>query len=174
MKKTFTLIEMLIVIVIIGILAAALIPRLQSVQWRARDTKRKADFNQIGNALSIYSLDNGRYPWVPAWTTWSVYSNSLAYGASWIIGITWYITSIPWDPLNVGGHPWDWVSNSTYSYGYLWKQWKTYALFWTLETTTDQDRCWYQNYKRPNSDTTTQSCSSGSLSRMYVKSDLWP
>lgn len=56
-KKSFTLIEMLIVIVIIGILAAALIPRLQSVQGRARDTKRKADMNQIYNGLSIYQLD---------------------------------------------------------------------------------------------------------------------
>lgn len=57
-KKAFTLIEMLIVIVIIGILAAALIPRLVSVQGRARDTKRKADLQQIGTALAIYKLDN--------------------------------------------------------------------------------------------------------------------
>ncbi|MEI7477147.1 MAG: prepilin-type N-terminal cleavage/methylation domain-containing protein [bacterium] len=46
-KKSFTLIEMLIVVVIIGILAAALIPRLQSVQARARDIKRIADIHQI-------------------------------------------------------------------------------------------------------------------------------
>ncbi|MEI7477517.1 MAG: prepilin-type N-terminal cleavage/methylation domain-containing protein [bacterium] len=60
-KKAFTLIEMLIVVVIIGILAAALIPRLQSVQARARDTKRKADLHQIGTALAIYKEDNGSY-----------------------------------------------------------------------------------------------------------------
>ena len=57
-KKTFTLIEMLIVIVIIGILAAALVPRLQSVQARARDTKRKADIRTIYNANEVYKLDN--------------------------------------------------------------------------------------------------------------------
>ena len=57
LKKTFTLIEMLIVIVIIGILAAALIPRLQSVQERARDTRRKTDISAIYNALQIVLLD---------------------------------------------------------------------------------------------------------------------
>ena len=61
-SKTFTLIEMLIVIVIIGILAAALVPRLNSVQGRARDTKRKTDLLQIYNANEIYFSDNNKYP----------------------------------------------------------------------------------------------------------------
>lgn len=61
LKKGFTLIEMLIVVVIIGILAAALIPRLQGIQGRARDTKRKADLSQIGTAAAVYKSDNGSY-----------------------------------------------------------------------------------------------------------------
>ena len=61
-SDAFTLIEMLIVIVIIGILAAALVPRLQSVQSRARDTKRKADMRQLFNANEVYYNDNGKYP----------------------------------------------------------------------------------------------------------------
>ena len=61
-KKAFTLVEMLIVIVIIGILAAALIPKLQGMQGRARDVARKADLNQLGTAFQVYQVDLGTYP----------------------------------------------------------------------------------------------------------------
>ncbi len=60
-KRSFTLIEMLIVIVIIGILASALVPRLISVQGRARDTRRKTDLKNIYNANEIYLADYGTY-----------------------------------------------------------------------------------------------------------------
>lgn len=76
-NKTFTLIEMLIVIVIIGILAAALVPRLQSVQGRARDTKRKVDLRNIATALEVYRIDNNAYPPYPGtYPTWTNSSNA--------------------------------------------------------------------------------------------------
>lgn len=53
---------MLIVIVIIGILAAALIPRLASARGRANDTARKADLQQVASALVAYQIDHGTFP----------------------------------------------------------------------------------------------------------------
>ena len=61
-KKAFTLVEMLIVVIIIGILMAALLPRLKGAQERARDTARKANISQISTALEMYFNDNGYYP----------------------------------------------------------------------------------------------------------------
>lgn len=59
---------MLIVIVIIGILAAALIPRLSSARGRANDVARKADLAQVAAALVAYQIDHGRFPTCPSAT----------------------------------------------------------------------------------------------------------
>ncbi|MDR0859970.1 MAG: prepilin-type N-terminal cleavage/methylation domain-containing protein [Candidatus Peribacteria bacterium] len=66
MKKTalkaFTLVEMLIVIVIIGILIAALLPRLQGAQGMARDTARQTGLSQLQSAIVAYQSLNGKWP----------------------------------------------------------------------------------------------------------------
>ena len=49
--KAFTLTEMLIVIVIIGILIYALMPRMQAAQGRARDVSRKTALSQVQSAI---------------------------------------------------------------------------------------------------------------------------
>ncbi|MBI3856189.1 MAG: type II secretion system major pseudopilin GspG [Planctomycetes bacterium] len=58
----FTLIELLLVVVIIGILAAIVVPRLVG---RGEDAKRAAamaDIKAMGTALSTYEVDNGKFP----------------------------------------------------------------------------------------------------------------
>ena len=60
--KAFTLVEMLIVIVIIGILIASLMPRMQSAQGRARDVARKNDLSQIQTAIITSQQDKRNWP----------------------------------------------------------------------------------------------------------------
>ena len=58
----FTLIEVMVVIVILGILAALVVPRLLSRPDEARVVAAKQDIAVIGSALKLYRLDNQRYP----------------------------------------------------------------------------------------------------------------
>ncbi|MDD5639336.1 MAG: prepilin-type N-terminal cleavage/methylation domain-containing protein [Candidatus Pacebacteria bacterium] len=61
-KESFTLIEILIVIAIIGILAGILIISMSNATNSANDAKRKADINQITKSLLIYNASNEDYP----------------------------------------------------------------------------------------------------------------
>ncbi len=62
MKKGFTLIELLIVIVILGILATFLVPKIMQKPDEARVAKAKNDIMAIETALKMYKMDNGMYP----------------------------------------------------------------------------------------------------------------
>lgn len=61
-RNGFTLIEMLIVISIIGLLAALIAPKLLNHYAAAKRTKAVADINTLSTAIEVYSLHNGKPP----------------------------------------------------------------------------------------------------------------
>lgn len=132
MKKAFTLVEMLIVIVIIGILAAALIPRLTGTQARARDTARKADLQQLGTALATWSLDYGTYP-VSWWNSKTSFNNTAIPESNTLTG------SVGGNPVQdrFGNLVFQWIlreipvegNTPTLPYSYMYfNSWSVYAL----------------------------------------------
>jgi general secretion pathway protein G len=61
-ERGFTLIELMIVVVILGILATLLIPRIMERPEEARRMKARVDMKTLESALKLYKLDNGNYP----------------------------------------------------------------------------------------------------------------
>ncbi len=80
-RKAFTLIELMLVVIIIGALAAMIVPRLTGRAEKALIAAAKADIVGISMGLEMFELDNGRFPktdegleslmtkpsWAPKW-----------------------------------------------------------------------------------------------------------
>lgn len=140
MKKAFTLVELLIVMSIIGVLAALAVGSFRTTQMRGRDAQRKSDLKQISNALELFYADYGRYPsasgvriaacpYDPATST----GTACTWGeGSFTDDKTTYFKTIPIDPSN----------NSSNYYRYrivTGSSNQKYQLFAYLENSQDQD-----------------------------------
>lgn len=61
-QHAFTLVEMLLVLVIIGTLAAIVVPKLAGRSEQARVTAAQSQISAFGTALDVFETDNGYYP----------------------------------------------------------------------------------------------------------------
>lgn len=116
--KAFTLVEMLIVIVIIGILIASLMPRMQSAQGRARDVARKNDLAQIQTAIIASQTDKWKWPQLDSGATEGM---AIGSGIEQDL-INAGMSSMPRDPNGSNYFNWLWdlsTGESVWAYGYL-------------------------------------------------------
>ena len=61
-RKGFTLIELMIVVVILGLLATTVMPKILDRPEKARRVKAKADIRTIQSMLAMFKADTGRFP----------------------------------------------------------------------------------------------------------------
>ena len=129
-SKAFTLIELLIVVAIIGILAAIAIPNFLNAQVRAKVASVKSELNSLNTALESYFVDNDAYPRDsndtspedPAMTGdgWDSSTMTERYSGFWK-WVSWnslyqlttpieYMSSIPGDPFWDDGAPYSYDS----------------------------------------------------------------
>lgn len=112
----FTLIEILVVIAIIGTIAAVVMGSLNTARGKARDSARTLSIREVKSALELYYSDYGTYP--PARTAGGVALNDGSGGvlsSTVTVDLSEYIPTAPIDPL--GGSYNYWYVRGTKSYG---------------------------------------------------------
>ena len=92
----FTLIEVMVVVVILGILAAVLVPKVMDRPDQARMTKARQDIRSLEAALNLYKLDNFVYPTTDQGLEALVTKPVSPEPASWKDG--GYLDRMPLDP----------------------------------------------------------------------------
>jgi general secretion pathway protein G len=106
LQRGFTLLEVMVVVVILGILAALVVPKILSRPDEARAIAAKQDIASLMQALKLYRLDNQRYP-----TTEQGLQALVARPASAPLAPNWktggYVERVPKDPW---GNPYQYLN----------------------------------------------------------------
>jgi general secretion pathway protein G len=97
-ESGFTLIEVMVVVVILGILAAILVPKVMDRPDQARKTKARQDIRALEAALNLYKLDNFVYPTTDQGLEALVEEPSSPEPPNWKAG--GYVDRLPKDPWN--------------------------------------------------------------------------
>lgn len=126
-KKAFTLVELLIVIAIIGILAALITSNLAGARERARDARRKSDLDAISKGLRLYYNDTQSFPASSS----DHQIEGFPWGSKFAIGTTTYINYLPFDPSS--------SSDATVTYHYYSTNSDQFLLVASLDNASDQD-----------------------------------
>ncbi len=174
--KAFTLVEMLIVIVIIGILIASLMPRMQTAQGRARDVARKNDLSQIQTAIITSQTD--RKSWPGYWTNPVEDSTVTRKADQWMkisdlsknLLEAW-MSSIPTDPNGDNVNYWLWTLGEDEAIGdYIYviaeRNWVPDAWFALMAKTEVE---WSSNWVVCQNSWGMDS--NGNIEKWYIKND---
>lgn len=99
--RGFTLVEIMVVVVILGILASLIVPRVLGRTDEARAVAAKQDVAAVMQALKLYRLDNGRYPTIDQGL-----QALLAKPQTQPVPTNWkqYLDKLPKDPWGNGYH----------------------------------------------------------------------
>jgi prepilin-type N-terminal cleavage/methylation domain-containing protein len=101
--RGFTIVELLIVIVVIGILAAITIVAYNGVQVRAKDSRRAQDISNIKKALLLYNVNNGGVPNTSTYAGNGPGGWNLSSMPSWLSFLNSSMSGkAPLDPVNTG------------------------------------------------------------------------
>lgn len=93
-KKGFTIVELLVVIVVIGILVSIMVISYNGIQQRSRDSKRASDITQLKIAIEKYRSEKSMYP--DGCGTDNVGCNASGLSTA----LSPYLSTIPHDPRN--------------------------------------------------------------------------